>query len=359
MSTETAHQFDLKEHLRNHYEVAQVARFEVEDVVLNPADDRLPFSGSGLNIESLVWRKNASGIPAEFYPIVFDLMLAPSKNVAYQKTVRLMKAGRARYDEGNFARPPGAVLDSRYTLAFLMKSHGVASIPTRFSDDADFVVRTADELMDAVRLHGLFLATFTQNFLQLGMPFYHAAGVQRCDEGFESLMKESVCKYYKRVQTRPEWVSYYRYVDIIFAFGEATEEQRKNLYASILAAETIEDISVSLGGRIQDNLYIGTGKYPPMSLRYSAELALTLVKHGIVRPDIESGTLELTDAGRKLIELLPETLDDPDRYGHFLDFAKVPPSIPAHQSLAVQGWLMDYFETLKAVLPAQDAGQSA
>ncbi|MNU41408.1 hypothetical protein D3C71_301370 [compost metagenome] len=359
MSTETEKEFDLSKYLEGFYAIESVEDEVGEIVVLNPSDDRSRFAGEGLNISSLLSRKHASGIPDAMYPIMFTEAYARPNRDRYAKVVRAMKKGAVRYDEGIFDRPPGAVLDCRHILAFIMKSHGVESLPTRFFGEKEFSLRTTQELLDGVEVCSDFHATFVQNFMVLGVPFYRTAGLVREDDGFGELLKEETRRKYRVMPTGRVWVSYHRYLDVIYAFAHSTEDERKALFASMISAESAEGINVSLGGRIRDNFYHGTGKYPPMSLRYAGELALQLVKHGVVRPLLESETLEFTDGGRKLIEILPESCDDPDRYGHFHDFFMTPPAMPLKEAARVEAWLMDYFTTLKDAFASLNASGAA
>lgn len=359
MSTETEKEFDLSKYLERFYAVAPVEDQAEELLVLNPSDDRTRFSGEGLNIQSLLSRKHASGIPDAFYPIMFRETYSSPNREKYVKVVRAMKTGAVRYDEGIFDNPPGAVLDCRHILAFIMKSQGVESLPTRFFGEKEFSLRTTQELLDGVEVCSDFHATFVQNFMVLGVPFYRAAGLVREDDGFGELLKEETRRKYRVMPTGRVWVSYHRYLDVIYAFAHSTEDERKALFASMISAESAEGINVSLGGMIRDNFYHGTGKYPPMSLRYAGELALQLVKHGVVRPLLESETLEFTDGGRKLIEILPESCDDPDKYGHFHDFSMTPPAMPLKEAARVEAWLMDYFTTLKDAFASLNASGAA
>jgi hypothetical protein len=355
MSTSTESEFDLSKYLEGFYAVEQIGAGNGELIVLNPADDRAKFSGEGLNIQSLQYRKYTSGIPSALYPLMFATAYARSNRDKYTRAVEAMKNGRARYDEGSFNRPPGAVLECRHRLAFLMKNHGVESLPTRFFGEKEFALRSWEVLLDDVEVGSDFLSTFIENFVVLGVPFYLRAGVVRADNGFSELLKEELRRKYRAMPTGKVWVSYHRYIDVIFAFAHSTEEERKGLFESMVSSEDIEGINVSLGGRIRDNFYHGTGRYPPMPLRYAGELALQLVKHGIVRPIFESETLEFTAAGRKLVEILPETCDDPDKYGHFHDFSMTPPTIPRREAANVEAWLLDYFRTLKDTLESLSA----
>jgi hypothetical protein len=353
MSTEYENEFDLSKHLERFYAILPFEEAAAgEDIVLNPADDRTAFSGEGLNIHPLMSRKYTFGIPDDLYPLVFKTAYARSNRGKYAQVVGAIKNGRVRYDEGTFDRPPGAVLECRHRLAFLMKNHGVESLRTRFFGEKEFSVRTIDELLDMVEVGSDFLSTFTHNFMVLGVPFYHAAGIVREDDGFGELLREETRRKYRTMPTGKEWISYHRYIDIIFAFAHSTEAERKALFESMVSSDSIEAIKVSLGGRIIDNFYHGTGIYPPMSMRYVGELALQLVKHGVVKPAIEERTLEFTSAGRRLIEILPGSCDDPDKYGRFHDFSMVPPAMPLREAAAVEAWLMDFFRTLKDALAA-------
>lgn len=357
MSTETEKEFDLSKYLEGFYAIEPIEDEVGEVIVLNPSDDRTRFMGEGMNISSLLSRKHAFGIPDAMYPIMFTEAYARPNRDRYAKVVRAMKKGAVRYDEGIFDRPPGAVLDCRHILAFIMKSHGVESLPTRFFGEKEFSLRTTKELLDDLEVASDFHATFVQNFMVLGVPFYRAAGLVTEDGGFGELLKEETRRRYRMMPTGRVWVSYHRYLDVIFAFAHSTEEERKALFAGMISADSPEDIDVSLGGVIRENVYHGTGKYPPMSLRYAGDLALQLVKHGVVRAVLERETLEFTAAGLKLIEILPESCDDPDRYGHFHDFSMTPPAMPLKEAARVEAWLMDYFTTLKDAFAAlSDSG---
>lgn len=349
MKSSTNEEFNLAAHLGQVYVIGSVDPVEVaaDQIVLNPADDRTPFVGEGLNTLALLRRKHASSIPSELYPFIMRTAYSRSSKPDYALAISALQCGKARYDEGSFDRPPGAVLESRHKLATLMGVSGVDSLPVRFFGETEFSQRTAGELFDSTKVGSDFLSTFTQNFMELGMPFYRAAGIVRDDRGFRELLKERTRDGYRLIYTGKEWVSYHRYLDLVFAFAHSTAAERKALFASMVAAETVADINVTLGGRIRDNFYVGTGMYPEMSLRYAGELALLLVKHGIVRPLLESGTLEMTVGGRRLIELLPASCDDPDKYGHFHDFTLNPPGIHSSKADAVEAWLMEYFGALK------------
>jgi hypothetical protein len=350
MSTEYEEEFDLSKHLESFYAIKPIEEHAGEDIILNPGDDRSQFSGAGFNIHPLLSRKYSFGIPFDLYPLVFKTAYTRSSRDKYSQVIGAMKSGRARYDEGIFDRPPGAVLECRHRLVFLMKSHGVESLQTRFFGEQEFSVSTIDDLLDLVEVGSDFLSTFSHNFMVLGVPFYYAAGIVREDDGFSGVMKEETRRKYRTMPTGKEWISYHRYIDIIFAFAHSTEAERKALFESMVSSDSIEGINVSLGGRIRDNFYHGTGIYPPMSMRYAGELALQLVKHGIVKPVIEHETLEFTAAGRRLIDILPASCDDPDKYGRFHDFSMTPPAIPLKEAANVEAWLMDFFGRLKDTL---------
>lgn len=351
MSASINEEFDIAAYLEKFGALEPVGSVDIpdgEEVVLNPADDRTPFAGAGLNTIALFTRKYTSMIPPEFYPMIFKTAYSRSRSQAYARAVGALKAGKALYDEGSFDRPPGAVLECRHKLASLMKASGVESMRTRFFGETEFSVRTVADIFDGVEVGCDFLSTFTQNFMQLGCPLYRAAGVERDDAGFQETLKERTRSTYRSMPTGREWTSYHRYLDVLFAFAASTEAERKALFESMVSADAVSDINVSLGGRIRNNTYCGTGRYPAMSLRYAGELALLLVKHGVVKPRLDIGTLELTDGGRRLIEFLPASCDDPDKYGHFHDFSLNPPAIPRSEAAAVEAWLMDYFTKLKA-----------
>lgn len=103
---------------------------------------------------------------------------------------------------------------------------------------------------------------------------------------------------------------------------------------------------VSLGDFVRDNYLVGTGKYQPLEYNGKLKQMLkALINLGLVLRDEKTDGVVISDAGARLLDILPYRLLDPDMRLRWFD--PVTDLIKPEHAEASERWLRSYYGVMR------------
>lgn len=345
-----------EEYLKDFYKPKPLIRWhsEVEAVVLAPHDEREVLQlAYGLTpiVRILGEAYPANGADYEAYP----LLVEPTFKITARghQVVHSLRQGLVSYDERGFVGNYRALYDGRLRLASLLKDYHDQPIPARFDGSDEFVPTTADQILQNFGLHGRYFFTYLTNFFVIGKKAVAYASPSTVDNSeFSQLLRPELQLKLKQTQNESSlsrtWsYSHPTFLALLQALLISSATERAALFESVVAAVKLDDIQVSLGGRIVNNVQIGSGKYPATLSRYLPDFVIRLIATGFAKGDVESRSIIPTDAAYNLKGILPAVCDDPDMFVQWMDFSQSPPAAKQVQSASFDQWIMQFFHALK------------
>jgi hypothetical protein len=104
--------------------------------------------------------------------------------------------------------------------------------------------------------------------------------------------------------------------------------------------------TVSLGDFVRDNCLVGTGKYPPLNYKGKLKRMLkALVNLGLALRDEQTDAIVISDAGARLLDMLPHRLFDPDMRLRWFD--RDTDLIRPENADASERWLRSYYGVMR------------
>lgn len=208
-----------------------------------------------------------------------------------------------------------------------------------------------EELRPLARMH----FSFFTNMIALGKKLYAGCSKPETTSEFVAMLSPSVrAAASKQVNWARTCIDVFHpnCIDIVGAFAESSDEQRRNLFHQFIKATELSDVRPTLGSRFMSGYKTGTtGVHREIS--HPVEYISLLVGRGFIAPDLVRKTFDITPGGWQAIETLRKCPDIVEYQTLVTEISAQ--TRPMTDANGIDPWITEYFEALKRELLPLDA----
>lgn len=203
-----------------------------------------------------------------------------------------------------------------------------------------------EEMRPLARMH----FSFFTNMIVIGKTLYDGCSRPESTSQFIDLLSPNVRSVASKQERRARSsinVYHPNCIDIVGAFAESSDEQRRNLFHQFIKARELADVRPTLGSRFMSGYKTGTsGLHREVS--HPVEYISLLVARGFIAPDLDSRTFDITPGGWQAIEALKKCPDIIEYQTLVTDISAE--AKPISDANDIEPWIIEYFEALKRAL---------
>lgn len=224
--------------------------------------------------------------------------------------------------------------------------------PLLAEDDSRTI--TAHDWLEEMRPLARMHFSFFTNMIVLGKTLFDGCSRPETTSAFIELLHPDVRSVTsKHVSRARSSINFYHAncIDIVGAFGESTDEQRRNLFHQFIKARKVSDVRPTLGSRFMSG-YKTASSGLHREISHPVEYISLLAGRGFIAPDLDRKSFEITPGGWQVIETLKKC---PDLIEYQTLVTDISAGVrPISDADDVEPWIIGYFEALKRALASRE-----
>lgn len=309
-------------------------------------------------------------LPAEMLPRMVEPSFAWGAKVQRARLAQAILESDIVYDESGTIEDIDDIaslvwdrLHAAYLLNEIAPNKEVTIISPSF-DSRDFFETllaeddsrtiTAHDWLEEMRPLARMHFSFFTNMIVLGKTLFDGCSRPETTSAFIELLHPDVRSVAsKHVNRAHSSINFYHAncIDIVGAFAESTDEQRRNLFHQFIKARKVSDVRPTLGSRFMSG-YKTASSGVHREISHPVEYISLLAGRGFIAPDLDRKSFEITPGGWQVIETLKKCPDLIEYQTLVTDIsAGVRPISDAND---VEPWIIGYFEALKHALASRE-----
>ncbi|MNU27010.1 hypothetical protein D3C71_153950 [compost metagenome] len=309
-------------------------------------------------------------LPAEMLPRMVEPSFAWDAKVQRARLAQAILESDIVYDESGTIEDIddiASVVWDRLHAAYLLNEIAPDKEVTIISpsdDSRDFFVTllaeddsrtvTAHDWLEEMRPLARMHFSFFTNMIVLGKTLYDGCSRPETTSAFIELLHPDVRSVAsKHVNRAHSSINFYHAncIDIVGAFAESTDEQRRNLFHQFIKAREVADVRPTLGSRFMSG-YKTASSGLHREISHPVEYISLLAARGFIAPDLDRKSFDITPGGWQAIETLKKC---PDLIEYQTLVTDISAGVrPISDADAVEPWIIGYFEALKRALASRE-----